>query len=314
MQININRPGLILSLAFCCGWLLVGADVTFAQNTNLVETPVAAGPKQFVYKSASERKLTLEVDYPPGWKPTDQRPAIVFFFGGGWKMGTPSQFKSQAEYFAKRGLVCIRPEYRLRNRDNVLPDKCVEDAISAMRWVRAHAGELGIATNRIVAAGGSAGGHLAACTYFIDAVSDPADDQSVSPKPNALLLYNPVVDMVPLQKTSDTSYVAGLDEAKLKQISPALHLDKDAPPIFIIDGTADRFNSQIRDFIGKNKALGVSIDAAFTEGQPHGFFNKPPWMEKTTAEADAFLCRIGYLVSEPKVPLPTQRGGLSDTE
>lgn len=305
----MNR--LVLSFAISCVLLIFGVAETFAADTNLTSDHVQTTQTQYIYKTALERKLTVDIDYPPNWKSTDKRPAIVFFFGGGWAAGTPNQLKPQSEYFAQRGLVCIRPNYRVRSRDKVLPNKCVEDAISAMRWVRGHANELGIDTNRIVAAGASAGGHLAACSYFIDNVSDPGDDKSISPKPNAMLLYNPVVDLVPLKysNTRDTNFVAGLDEKVLTQISPLRHVNKNAPPIFIIDGTADRFNSQIREFIQKNKDLGVSIDAAFTEGQPHGFFNKPPWLEKTTEQADEFLCRIGYLGKEPKVSLPTKKAG-----
>jgi len=281
--------------------LLAGAGLAASASAD------DAVERQFIYKTINARKLTLNVDYPSDWKSTDKRPAIVFFFGGGWRNGTPNQLKPQAEYFAKRGLVCLRADYRLRARDGALPDKCVEDAISAMRWVREHAAQLGVDTNRIVAAGASAGGHLAACTFFVTGISDPNDNQSISPKPNALLLYNPVVDLVPLQKTSDSNLVAGLDEAMLKRISPALHPSKDAPPTLILDGTADRFNSQIRDFIEKSKALGASVEGAFTEGQPHGFFNRSPWLEKTTEEADLFLCRIGFLGIEPKSPLPSSK-------
>lgn len=278
-------------------WLATAGQVSGA--------PTAGAKAQYVYKTINARKLTLDVDYPPDWKPTDKRPAIVFFFGGGWRGGTQNQFKPQAEYFARRGLVCLRADYRVRRRDGVLPDKCVEDAISAMRWVRGHAARLGIDPHRIVAAGGSAGGHLAACTFFAEGINAPGDNQSISPKPDALLLYNPVLNLVSLQHSGDSNLVAGLDETVLKQISPSYHIRKDTPPTLIVDGTADRFNPQIRDFVEKSKALGAPVEARFTKGQRHGFFNKSPWLQKTTEEADEFLCRIGYLGNAPKVPLPT---------
>jgi acetyl esterase/lipase len=247
-------------------------------------------------------------DYPPDWKPSDKRPAIVFFFGGGWTHGTPAQFQPQAEYFAKRGLVCARPDYRLRAKDGITPDKCVEDAISAMRWVRSHAAQFGIDPNRIVAAGGSAGGHLAACTFFVDAINATNDDKFISPKPNAMILYNPVLDLVAVRaerSVQNGNFFAGVDDTTLKKISPALYIRKDMPPTLVLDGTKDTFNPQIRAFVAKAKSLEAPVEAWYAEGQPHGFFNKPPWLEKTTAEADAFLCRIGYLAGKPKVPLPT---------
>jgi hypothetical protein len=89
--------------------------------------------KQYVYKTTNQRKLTLDVDNPPDWNPTYTRPGIVFF-GGGKRSGTLNQLKPRADYFALRGLVCVRADDRVR-RDGIMTDKCVEDTISTLRWV-----------------------------------------------------------------------------------------------------------------------------------------------------------------------------------
>jgi acetyl esterase len=196
---------------FLAGFFLASTDRTFAAVD-------PTGPPQQIYKTVGERKLALTFDYPPDWKPSDKRPAIVFFFGGGWTSGSIVAFKPQAEYFAKRGLVCARADYRIRSKDKVTPDKCVEDAISAMRWTRSHAAEFGIDPNRIVAAGGSAGGHLAACAYFVDTINAPDDDKSISPKPNAMILYNPVLDLIAVRSERAVQgghYFAGVDDKTL---------------------------------------------------------------------------------------------------
>ena len=183
------------------------AAIAFLWQSDLSRVRAADAKPQAesVYKIVGKRKLTIDFDYPPDWKATDKRPILVFFFGGGWTNGTPEQFKPQAEYFAKRGLVCGRVDYRVRSKDGVTPDKCVEDAISAMRWVRGHAAQLGVDPERIVAAGGSAGGHLAACTFFAEGVAAADDDQSVSAKPNAMILYNPALNLVALAENVSTS-------------------------------------------------------------------------------------------------------------
>lgn len=269
----------------------------------------AASPATEIYKTIGDRKLAVDLDYPPDWKPSDKRPAIVFFFGGGWTSGTPAQFKPQAEHFAKRGFVCVRADYRLRKKDGITPDKCVEDAMSAMRWVRSHAAQLGIDPNRIVAAGGSAGGHLAACTYFVDDINSPDDDKSISPKPNAMILYNPVLDLVAVRAeraVGKGNFFAGVDDATLKKISPALYLHKDMPPTLLLDGTKDWLHPQLVGFVKKAESLGAPIESWYAEGQPHGFFNKQPWQDRTTAEADAFLFRIGYLGKALATPNPRQ--------
>ncbi|HEY1121246.1 MAG TPA: alpha/beta hydrolase, partial [Haloferula sp.] len=263
--------------------------------TLLFLTSARAEAEKVVYKKLGTRELTLEVDRPAAWTATDKRPAIVFFFGGGWKSGAPKQFQSQAEHFAKRGIVCFRADYRVKSRDNVLPNACVEDALDAMRWVRSHAAEQGIDPTKIIAAGGSAGGHLAACTALVT-----GGDAAVSPKPCALLLYNPVVDLTALRGSADDGLILGLDQAEAKCLSPALLDIKTLPPTFVTVGTKDRFHPQIRSFVDKSIAAGAKVELFEAEDQPHGFFNKAPWQEKTTAQADVFLVRLGYLEKLPE--------------
>ena len=105
-----------------------------------VVTPAVADAepttKTFAYKTIPGGKLELVVHYPPGWKDTDKRPGIVFFFGGGWENGTIQAFERQADHLARRGMVAARADYRVKSRQGVTPDKCVEDAKSAVRWLR----------------------------------------------------------------------------------------------------------------------------------------------------------------------------------
>ena len=160
----------------------------------------AAEPATRIYKKAGERELKLTIVNPPDWKAQDQRPALVFFHGGGWVGGGPTQFTQHSDYLATRGMVCIQVEYRLIAKgDQGPPIDCVHDAKSAMRWVRGHAAELGIDPHRIAAGGGSAGGHLAAFVGMVDGLDDPQDDLKISPKANALVLFNPVFDNGPDQ-------------------------------------------------------------------------------------------------------------------
>lgn len=174
--------------------------------------PAAPPPSSFVYKTTPEGvRLSLAAHYPEGWSRTDRRTGIVLWGGGGFspaaddetteKAGPRSDrvepgagFSAQAEYFAKRGAVCLRVGYRKRKRDGASPEKAVGDAISAMRWVRQNASTLGIDPNRIVSAGGSSGGNLAAAVSCLDEFQSPDEDRSVSPRPNAMLLYFPLLD------------------------------------------------------------------------------------------------------------------------
>ena len=126
------------------------------------------------------------------------RPAAVFFYGGAWNRGTVTQFEQQAKYLASRGMVTFVADYRVKSRQKVAPDACVADAKSAVRWVRTHAERLGIDPERIAAGGGSAGGHIAAAAGMCDGLDDTAEaDSTISSKPNALLLFNPVYNNGP---------------------------------------------------------------------------------------------------------------------
>ena len=150
--------------------------------------------KLLPYKKTDKGELSLHVFNPLNHKATDKRPCIVFFFGGGWTGGTPRQFYQQAKHFAARGMVAVSAEYRVKNVHGTTPFECVEDGKSAIRYVRQHADELGIDPNRIVASGGSAGGHVAACTGVIAGLEEEGEDVNVSSVPNAMILFNPCLD------------------------------------------------------------------------------------------------------------------------
>ena len=145
-------------IAALCFLILVGGSTQAANGDT---------GKSFTYKTTKQGDLEIVVHYPPGWKETDKRPAIVFFFGGGWNSGTIRQFEPQAKHIANRGMVAARADYRVKSRHGVRPNDCVEDAKSAVRWMRQNATKLGVDPDRIVSAGGSAGGHIAACTASV---------------------------------------------------------------------------------------------------------------------------------------------------
>jgi acetyl esterase/lipase len=178
----------------------------------------------------------------------------------------------------------------VKSRQGVTPKECVEDAKSAVRWLRQSAAKLGIDPDRIVASGGSAGGHIAACTALTPGLDAPGEDTTISSKPNALVLFNPVLRFGP-----QLNQRIGNDETLGRAISPTLHLKKDSPPTLILFGTADWLLAQGEEFMKRSKELGHRAEMFTAEGQPHGFFHQPPWYQRTTQRMDEFLVSIGYL-------------------
>ena len=75
----------------------------------------ASGPpitKKFTYSKTKQGDLEIVVHFPPGWKETDKRPGIVFFFGGGWENGTIQAFEPQAQrILPSRGMVTARADH-----------------------------------------------------------------------------------------------------------------------------------------------------------------------------------------------------------
>jgi len=247
-----------------------------------------------IYKTTAGKDLEVTLHFPRGWTAEDKRPIIVFFFGGGWKKGTTRQFLIQADYFASRGIVTARPNYRLRP-DGVTPDKCVEDARSAVRWLRANAARLGIDPKKVISSGGSAGGHLAYCTSIKQGADDPNDDTTISCIPEAMVLYNPALFYSDSEGVATAVGRGAVSAERLKLISPLDHVDKDTPPALILFGTRDRLKRGADEYLKLAKEAGIRAEMFTAEGESHGFFNTEPWLSKTTAEVDKYLVSLGYL-------------------
>lgn len=264
-------------------------------------TEVAVVAREVEFKTTPQGALKLHLFLPPGSGPADRRPAMLFFFGGGWKNGSFTQFVPQAEYFAGRGLVCACADYRISSIHKTTPDLCVEDAKSAVRWLRTHAAELGIDPGRIIASGGSAGGHLAAATWLVPGFDAPEDDRSVSCKPDALVLFNPALNLTNIDGR-EIPDARGKNIAR--EISPTLFLSKEAPPAILFFGTADKLAAHGREYVTRAATLGVRAELWTAADMPHGFFNRSPWTEVTAKKADEFLASLGLLSGAPAIKLP----------
>jgi len=253
----------------------------------------ASGDRMFVYKTVDGQPLRLWVRSPSGIKPGDRRPAAVFFHGGGWVSGSLFQFNAHCTHLAARGMVAVQVEYRFASKGDKggPPTVCIQDARSAMRWVRSHARELGIDPLRIAAGGGSAGGHLAAFASMVNGCDDPGDDLSVSPRGNAQLLFNPVLDNGPGGYSHERMGKNWMD------YSPAHHVSTDDPPAIVFLGTKDALVpvKTLASFAKQMADRGVRCEERYYADREHGFFNKSPDREATIAECDAFLVSLGWL-------------------
>lgn len=229
----------------------------------------AQAPDSILYKQVGADSLYLQVDYPLLFDPEMRYPAMVFFFGGGWNTGTVEQFAPHARYFASLGMICFRADYRVKNRQGTSPFESLKDAKSAIRFIRAHAKELGVDPDRIVASGGSAGGHLAVATAVIEGFNEEGEDLSVSCIPDALVLFNPVFDNGP------GGYGFERIGEQYKDFSPLHNIREGMPPAIVFLGTEDKLIpvETARYFKTVMVKVGSSCELFLYEGEGHGFFN-----------------------------------------
>lgn len=247
------------------------------------------------YKTLGDDKLELYVDLPAGHTAKAKVPAIVFFHGGGFKTGSVNQFRTQSKYLADRGMVGIRVRYRLTREKGVEVTDCVEDAISAMRWVRANADKLGIDPDRIAASGGSAGGYLSLATLLVDHINAKTDPEGVSAKPNALVLFNPGFGGREQDGKPDPRDPDGKGTLS-NYIKPG------APPCIIFHGKEDKTvpYAEAEKFTALMKKAGNRCELVGYEDAGHSFFNQDKYYELTIAETDKFLAGLGWLTKGGK--------------
>ncbi|MFC1453314.1 alpha/beta hydrolase [Verrucomicrobiota bacterium] len=255
--------------------------------------------RRLIYKTIEDVQLSLDVFLPEERDASSTLPGILFFHGGGWNSGNPSQFHPHCQYFASRGMVAMSAEYRLAERHGTTPYECVTDGKSAIRWIRLNATDLGIDPDNLVAGGGSAGGHVAAATATVTGFEDESDDNSISPKPEALVLFNPVFDNGP----------GGFGHDRVKErwqaFSPMHNIAEGVPPAIVFLGTKDPLLpvSTAAAFKRRMNEAGTRCEVWTYNDQKHAFFNyrdgNNPYYDATVHEADRFMASLGYLDGEP---------------
>jgi len=269
--------------------------------TIILSSVICMAQEEIIYKEIDTTKLVMKVYNPEKFDTTVKYPCIIFFFGGGWKIGNINQFKQHAKYFSKRGMICFLADYRVEKRQGTSPFESLMDAKSAIRFLREHADEFHIDTARIVAAGGSAGGHLAAAAALIDGYNEKTDDLSISCIPHALALFNPVIDNGP------AGYGYNRVGEAYKDFSPLHNINYGAPPTIMFFGTKDKLIpiETAKYYQTAMEKTDNRCELIFFEGEEHGFFNHRNFdnYKKTIIETDKFLQSLGYLQEDPVIEI-----------
>jgi acetyl esterase/lipase len=281
---------------FYFGWLL--SFLCF--ESNLAKAGEKVIHTREVYKIIDSLKLTIDIFHTNQSYERSNNTAIVFFHGGGWAFGTPTEFFTTCERYAEMGIVTFSVEYRLSIDNGVTPSRTISpiesvmDARSAVRWVRENAAKFHLDKKKKVVAGQSAGGHLALSTAMIDEYNENTDDPKVSSSPNAILLFSGCVNTV----EGWCDYLLGERRSKIWSISPFHHVRKGLPPMIEFHGTDDeqvpKWTLQFFETAMKND--GNEFELHLFEGRKHYLGGENPKYSRYYDEdilniADDFLRR-----------------------
>jgi len=231
---------------------------------------------------------------------TGPAPAVVFVHGGAWVGGDPSQAGGNALHFARRGIATVSVSYRLAP-EHRFPAQ-LDDVRHGLRWVRAHAAELGIDPERMVLLGLSAGAHLAVLAHLAADLDElqpdlPPDLRNVPETVRAVIAHYGPYDLG--RRRSDmVEALLGRrveDPAWVRTASPLTHAARSTAPMLLIHGTADQVVSW-RESDRLHAALqsaGKSSELLLLDGSPHAF--QVDWRgeanQRANAAMDSFLDR-----------------------
>jgi acetyl esterase/lipase len=277
------------------GFALVIFLNTFSEAQENVQV---TGPVTQVFRIVDGVELKAHVFRPNLKEPL---PAIVLFHGGGWTIGEPAWAFGRAQHFAKKGMVAIAAQYRLSNQNTITPLEAMSDARAVIRWMRSNAASLRINPDRIAAYGWSVGAHLAASAAIF---ADSTSQETVSAKPNVLILISPAVH---LENDSWSQRLLG-SRARLSDISPAAHVRQGLPPTIILQGSDDTVTplAGVQLFCDRMRAAGNRCDLYVYRGVGHLFtpagIRDDGWPQpdaKVQADAyrkaDEFLISFGFI-------------------
>ncbi len=261
--------------------------------------------KNIVYSKIGKRKLLMDAFYP---EQNQKRTAIIMIHGGGWRSGNRSQHYPLLQKLASMGYTCFAPEYRLSTE--ALFPAAVYDVKASIRWVRANAKRFNIDTNKIVIAGFSAGGELAAfmaTTGNMPLFEGFGGNEKQSSKVSALIDIDGTLSFVHPESgeandekriSASTMWFGYSKKQNLPLLtiaSPLTHVNEHTPPVLFINSSVERMHAGRSDFIKVLNEHKIYSEVKEFDNSPHSFCLFEPWFEPTVQTIDAFLKKIFVL-------------------
>ena len=236
-------------------------SISVAMIFALLTQPALTTPDEtHKYPAGDGSDLTMHAFVPE--VSTQSGKAVIFYFGGGWRVGSPEQFFPFCLALRARGIACFAPDYRVSSRQGTDPIDALYDAQSAYQWLVSTADKFGVDKSQIYVGGGSAGGHLAAAVALLP-------NKAITQAPAGMLLFNPAVDI------GRSTLIQELFRNQAEQYSPIEFVRPSLPGAWIVHGKADKRvpYSTVVDFCQRMKSAGNLCELTGFDDAEHGFFN-----------------------------------------
>jgi acetyl esterase len=270
------------------------ADLAQIQAASGDPEPVAAVADRVVRGPGGELRVRI-------YQPDDgrDRPALVYFFGGGWTLGNLETCDAICRTLTNAvRCVTVSVEYRLAP-EHPFP-AAVQDCYAGTCWVAEHAAELGADADRLAVGGDSAGGNLAAAVTLL------AREHGGPQLRHQLLVYpntDYLSDTESLHESTDPllfnkwsvdwywgHYLArerdGLDPLASPLRAPDL---SGLPEATVITAEYDPLRDQGERYADRLRAAGVPVEARRYDGMVHGFFAMSGVLDQAK-DAVAYAC------------------------
>ena len=276
-------------------------DITIAQEFH---SHSIKENRNIVYCQTGKRQLLLDAFFP-SYRSNKKRIAIMILHGGGWRSGNRTQHYPLAQRLADLGYVCFTPEYRLSTE--ALYPAAVYDLKAALRWIHANAKKYNVDTEKIVVAGFSAGGQLAALLATTNNnpafegiecnLNFPSNVQALVDIDGILSFTHPESgEGDDSKRTSASTNWFGYSKKEnpdlLNEASAFTHVDKNTPPTLFINSSVDRMHAGRSDFIKVLDKYNIYTEIKTFENAPHSFPLFYPWFNPTVKYIDEFLKKI----------------------
>lgn len=282
------------------------------------------------YGTDEGRALLLDVDRPSGTRSLD--PILILIHGGGWTSGDKERYAPVSRALATEGYVVFNIDYTLAASRSPGYPRQVDEARTALSWVRKHAADYHGDTGRIAVAGGSAGGYLAAMLALRDDTAGAAPVRAVVSLSGPLDLGALVADLraattspsgtcqpvscaILQQATASLRSLLGCDPVQcsaqlVHAASPVSYVTSASPPFFLANGTQEPVPAtQATSMAAALKAHGVPVTLDLVPGAQHSIQYAPAISHELLTFLSKRLRNTSPVVGNPAPSHPTSRSG-----